>query len=148
MASGRRRKQSVKQQPARRPLLRHADQAVVGTLVAAALLAMAAYWFVRGGYRGGLVEIDRAEPLTARYRVDVNRADWPELAQLPRIGPVLARRIVDSRRQHGPFVDPDDLLRVNGIGARTLEQIRPYLLPMPNREDVARGRVPLAPPVP
>jgi competence protein ComEA len=137
MASHRRKKQSVTDRPVRRPLLRHADQAVVGALVAAALLGMAAYWLVQGGYRGGLVEIDRAEPLVAHYQVDINQADWPELAQLPRVGPILARRIVDSRLVRGPFVDHDDLLRVDGIGPRTLEQMRPYLLPMPDRHDVA-----------
>jgi competence protein ComEA len=146
MAAPRRKKQPVREKPAWRPLLRHSDQMVVGTLVAAALVGMAAYWLVRGGYRGGLVDIDRAEPLVARYLVDINRAEWPELAQLPRVGPILARRIVDSRLARGPFADHDDLLRVDGIGPRTLDQMKPYLLPMPDRQDVAGG-VPLTPPV-
>ncbi len=120
-----------------RPLLKHADQVVVAGLAAAALVAMAAYWWIQGGPRGGLVEIDRAAPLVARFQVDINQAEWPELAQLPRVGPVLARRIVDSRLTDGPFVDHDDLLRVSGIGPRTLEEMRPYLLPMPDRQDVA-----------
>ena len=123
--------------PSRPPLLRRADQAVVGVLVAAALVAMAAYWWVQGGSRGELVEIDHAGPLVARYQVDINRAEWPELAQLPRVGPVLAQRIVDSRLADGPYADHDDLLRVEGIGPRTLELMRPYLLPMPDRQDFA-----------
>ena len=88
-------------------------------------------------HRGELIEIDRAAPLTARYLVDVNEADWPELAELPRVGEILARRIVESRGKSGPFVDHDDLLRVPGIGPRTLEQMKPYLWPMPGREEVA-----------
>lgn len=138
MAARRRRKQPA---PDRlpRPPLRRADQAVVAGMVALALVGMATYWLVQGGLWGGLVEIDRARPLVAHYQVDINRAEWPELAQLPRIGPVLARRIVDSRLEKGPFVDHDDLLRVEGIGPRTLEQMKPYLLPMPDRQDVAGG---------
>jgi competence protein ComEA len=119
------------------PLLRRLDQAAVASLVTLALAGMGAYWFVQGGHRGELIEIDRAESLTARYLVDINQADWPEIAELPDLGETLARRIVDSRSGAGPFVDHDDLMRVNGIGPRTLEKMKPYLLPMPDQEDVA-----------
>jgi competence protein ComEA len=120
-----------------RPLLRRADQAAVAGFVALALVAMGVYWFAQGGHRGELIEIDRAEPLTARYLVDINKAHWPELAELPELGETLARRIVESRAAAGPFGDHDDLLRVRGIGPRTLERLKPYLLPMPDQEDVA-----------
>jgi competence protein ComEA len=123
-----------------RPLLRRMDQAAVASLIALALGAMGLYWFVKGGHRGELIEIDRAEPLTARYLVDINKADWPELAELPELGETLARRIVDSRADAGPFADHEDLLRVRGIGPRTLEIMKPYLLPMPDQDDVA-GRI-------
>jgi competence protein ComEA len=123
--------------PAARPLLWHADQAAVATLVVLALVGMAVYWIVQGGHRGELIHIDRAEPLTARYLVDINAAEWAELAELPDIGETLARRIVESRAADGPYGDHSDLLRVNGIGPRTLERLRPYLLPMPDQGDVA-----------
>ena len=85
-----------------------------------------------------MTEIDQAEPLTARFEVDINAADWPELIQLPGVGQTLAQRIVESRQAAGPFTDHDDLRRVRGIGPKTLEQIRPYLRPMPNAGDVAK----------
>lgn len=119
------------------PWLRRKEQATVAVGVTLALLFLAAYWLVQGGHRGDLIEIEEAGPLEARFRVDVNSAQWPELAQLPEIGEVLARRIVDSRTAQGPFVDHDDLRRVNGIGPVTLERVRPYLLPMPPQSDVA-----------
>ncbi len=119
-------------------LLRRADQAAVAALVAVALLAMAGWWTAHGGWRGGLIEIDRADPLTARFEVDINAADWPELMQLPGIGEVLAHRIVDSRQAGGPFADHEDLRRVRGIGPKTLEAIRPYLRPMPGSGNVAK----------
>jgi competence protein ComEA len=125
-----------------RPLLRRLDQATVATLVLFALVGMAVYWFAHGGHRGELIEIDRAQPLMARYQVDINSAEWPELAELPQLGETLAQRIVESRRKAGPFVDHDDLLRVPGIGPRTLEQMKPYLLPMPGRGEVAGGDAP------
>jgi competence protein ComEA len=119
------------------PLLRRTHQAVVATLVLFALAGIGAYWIVQGGPRGELIEIDRAEPLTARYLVDINKAGWPELAELPTVGETLARRIVDSRTDAGPFHDHNDLLRVRGIGPRTLERLKPFLLPLPDQADVA-----------
>jgi competence protein ComEA len=77
-------------------LLRRADQAAVAALVIAALAAMMAWWIAQGGLGGRLIEIDRAPPRTARFEVDINAADWPEVMQLPGIGEVLAHRIVDS----------------------------------------------------
>ena len=120
-----------------RPLLRRMDQAVVAALVAASLGAMGVYWLVQGGPRGELIEIDRAEPLAAKYLVDINKAEWPEFAELPDLGETLARRIVESRSETGTYHDHDDLLRVRGIGPRTLERLKPYLMPMPDQADVA-----------
>ena len=120
-----------------RPVLRRMDQAAVAALVALSLFGLGVYWVAQGGPRGELIEIDRAEPLTARYLVDINKAEWPELAELPDIGETMARRIVDSRQTVGAFRDHDDLRRVRGIGPRTLEKLKPYLLPMPDQQDVA-----------
>jgi competence protein ComEA len=120
-----------------RPVLRRLDQAVVALLIAFALAGMGVYWVAHGGPRGQLIEIDRAEPLSARYLVDINKAEWPELAEVPNLGQSLARRIVESRQTQGLYKGHDDLLRVRGIGQRTLERLKPYLLPMPNQHEVA-----------
>jgi len=65
---------------------------------------------------------------------------------LPEIGESLAKRIVESRDADGPFADHDDLQRVRGIGPKTLDRVRPYLLPMPNRATVVDGRPGQGPP--
>lgn len=118
-------------------LLRRADQAAVGLLVAAGLAAIVGWWLVHGGWHGRLVEVDRAADQRARFQVDLNTAQWPELAQLPGIGQTLARRIVQSRTEEGPFPDHEALQRVRGIGPKTLDQIRPYLRPMPSQKAMA-----------
>ena len=118
-------------------LLRRTDQVTVAILIGAGLLSVIGWWIDHGGTRGRTVEIERAEPQTARFQVDINTADWPELAALPGVGQKLAERIVQSREHDGPYGDLDDLRRVRGIGARTLETLRPYLRPMPRREAVA-----------
>jgi len=45
-----------------------------------------------------------------------------ELRLIPGIGPVMARRIIDAR----PFRSADDLKKVNGIGDKKYDEIRPY----------------------
>ncbi len=118
-------------------LLRRADQAGVAALVLVGLASMGGWWMAQGGFSGRLVEIERVEPRSAAFQVDLNAAPWPELAQLPNIGETLARRIVDSREDEGPFLDNEDLMRVYGIGPKTLDSVRPFLLPVPDRRNVA-----------
>lgn len=59
--------------------------------------------------------------------LNINAAPENELMRLPGIGPSIARRIVEHRKQHGPFRKVDDLLRVKGIGAKKLEKLRPWI---------------------
>lgn len=92
-----------------------------------ALAAMGIWWLTGGGHRGNLVDIDLQPPREAVFTVDVNHAEWPELAQLPEIGESTARRIVEWRGSRGPFASLDELDRVPGIGPKTLARIRPYL---------------------
>ena len=110
-------------------------------LVASALVMTVCFWWYLGGHRGQLIEIERATPLQAQFLVDINRADWPEIIQLPGLGEVLAQRIMADRRDRGPFLDVDDLVRVEGIGVKTLEKIRPYLLPIPKDTDWAAAEL-------
>jgi competence protein ComEA len=111
-------------------LLRRQDQAVVATLALVGLLGMAGYWLWSGGASGGLVDVDQQPRRPVTLLVDLNTADWPELSQLPGIGETLARRIVASREQDGPFPDHSSLLRVNGIGPKKLARVEPYLRPI------------------
>ena len=58
---------------------------------------------------------------------NLNTASEQELQRLPRIGPALAARIVEHRRDHGPFRHPDEITEVRGIGDKTLEKLRPWI---------------------
>jgi competence ComEA-like helix-hairpin-helix protein len=60
-------------------------------------------------------------------KINLNTATAVELELLPRIGPALAKRIVDYRAARGPFRHLDDLDAIPGIGERTLDLLRPHV---------------------
>jgi competence ComEA-like helix-hairpin-helix protein len=61
---------------------------------------------------------------TVASLVNLNVAGQAELETLPGIGPVLAKRIIEVRRQLGGFQNVEELLEVSGIGSRRLDRIR------------------------
>ena len=58
----------------------------------------------------------REKPSGPAVPVDVDRASASELEALPRIGPALARRIVEDRETRGPFGSLEGFQRVRGVG--------------------------------
>lgn len=67
--------------------------------------------------------------------IDPNTAQWFEIAQLPRIGEALAKRVVAFRERsltqddnaEPVFRTPADLAQVKGIGEKTVLRMGPYL---------------------
>lgn len=56
--------------------------------------------------------------------IDINTADAVTLEQIKGIGPAKAQAIVDYRDKNGAFGSAEELIKVPGIGAKSLEQIR------------------------
>ena len=61
--------------------------------------------------------------------ISLSTASALELQSLPGIGPVLSENIIAHRETNGPFATVDELIRVNGIGAGTMENIREFVQP-------------------
>ena len=82
-------------------------------------------------YVGYVAKVSSSSSKSSKTRftgvINVNRATKAEFDSLAGIGPVIANRIINYRSANGPFLALDDLLKVSGIGSKTLERIRPRL---------------------
>ncbi|MBL7136808.1 MAG: helix-hairpin-helix domain-containing protein [Candidatus Marinimicrobia bacterium] len=58
------------------------------------------------------------------YRININTATKDELMKIPKIGPVTAERIILYRMENGRFNSVEELIKVKGIGKKTIERIR------------------------
>ncbi len=90
--------------------MKHAHRTVAVFLLLASLLATAPTWGAEG-----------------KKAVNINSADAAQLTLLPRVGQSLAQRIVDYRKENGPFKAPEDLMLVGGVGQRMFEMLKPYV---------------------
>ncbi len=61
------------------------------------------------------------------FPIDINTADQTQLDALPGIGEAIAKKIIDYRRENGPFHRAEDLIGVKGIGQKKLNNILPYI---------------------
>jgi len=111
------------------------DSGELAVLLAGAalvLLGLAGMRALRVALWRGEFHVEGArQALTAPVRLDVNTARPYELQLLPGIGEKTARAIVASREQQGPYRRLEELMRVPGIGPRTVERLRPHLMCAP-----------------
>jgi competence protein ComEA len=70
---------------------------------------------------------DRAGTAPNGEKTNINTAGGEELAALPKVGPVLAQRIVDWRKEHGQFKTVEELDAVDGVGPKMLETLLPLV---------------------
>jgi comEA protein len=97
------------------------ERLALGTLLAVGIMGLAIKAI-------GLERVGKVEYRQHKIpQVAVNRATVEELEALPGIGPVTARRIMESRQRHGRFLTMKDLKRVKGIDSKTLEKLDGYV---------------------
>jgi len=73
-------------------------------------------------------EVDAPRGVTSDGRVVLNVASASELRTLPGVGPARAAAIVALRERLGRYRRVEELLRVRGIGPRSLQKLRPLVV--------------------
>ena len=73
------------------------------------------------------IEIERLPARQYDFRIDINSASWVEWTQIDGIGETTAQKIIADRDANGPFGSIQALLRVKGIGPKSLDKMRPFL---------------------
>lgn len=61
-------------------------------------------------------------------KINVNKANTKDLEQLPGVGPVISERIASYRKKHGSFKKVEDLINVEGIGKKTLADMKSFII--------------------
>lgn len=61
---------------------------------------------------------------TITEKININTAGEEQLVTLPGIGPAIAARIIEHRKQHGPFRKIEDLKMVRGIAEARFEAVK------------------------
>lgn len=59
--------------------------------------------------------------------VNINTTQYEELMRLDGIGPALAGRIIEYRKEHGDFSYKEEIKDVPGMGEKKFEVIRDYI---------------------
>jgi len=62
------------------------------------------------------------------FKININTADEKALCLIPGIGETIAGRIVEYRMENGAFKIPADIMNVKGIGEKTFEKFREYII--------------------
>ena len=90
--------------------------AIAATAIA---VASAGLWL----FRDARTLVQDFGPAEGSMRVNINSATQEELESVPGIGPTRAAQIIAGR----PWGSVDELEKLNGVGPRQVEELRPFL---------------------
>lgn len=74
----------------------------------------------KGGKPGKLTD-------PSQGRINLNTASAEELQRLPGVGPAMAERLLEFRKENGGFQSVEDLLQVSGIGDKKFAKMQPFV---------------------
>jgi len=99
------------------------------------------------GEKGSLCEDQKKPPegVTSDGKVILNVANVEVLTQLPGVGARRAEAIIELRARLKRFRKPSDLLRVRGIGVRSLKRMLPHLVLDPPKPETSQPGAPTPP---
>ena len=95
------------------------NKSIIAVIVAALGLGSGGAWLARSGHDSSA----SSAPVQGTLRVNINTSTLTELESIPGIGEERAKHVVAGR----PYTSVDELIKVSGIGPKSLEDLRPYV---------------------
>lgn len=116
------------------------DQATIAILLSFGVLLI--FWKYSPFFRSSeFIDIETDAKREYQFTIDINSAEWPEIALVPGIGQELAMRIENYRARNGGYSSLEQLGNVDGIGPGKLKALRKYLLPIPSQKSIKKEPV-------
>ena len=84
--------------------------------IALVIAFVPAVWGTEEAHKG-----EHEVPAAEVEQININTASANELTNLKGVGEKYAQAIIRYRREHGPFAQAEDIMKVHGIGPKTLE---------------------------
>ena len=106
-------------------LTRQEKQVLVSLVFVFCVGTIVHYVFKVYPYLGDIVNVVDSELIYPK--INVNEATAQEISNIPYIGDITAKRIVEYRKINGPFKTKLELRRVKGIGEPTYRRIEKFL---------------------
>lgn len=72
-------------------------------------------------------KLSGAKLLTLNKKINLNTATKNDLAAISGMGPKMAEKIIDYRKEHGTFERIEDIMDIKGIKEKKFEKIRRFL---------------------
>ncbi len=77
----------------------------------------------------------------ATGKLDLNKASEEEIASIPAVGRILAKRIVAKRQELGGFTSFEQFVETVGLKPHTAEKLKPLVTFSPVKKEPRRGRI-------
>ena len=90
-------------------------------------ISNSSYSVLANGVSGDFSENSKNSYLGKIDKVNINTATQTELETLPGIGPSLALKIINYRKENGNFSNIEEIKNVSGIGDSKFEDIKSYI---------------------
>ena len=93
-----------------------------------ALTCVCTFWVSPMPLEAGKTAHAASKKTVLSGKININTASMEQLEMLPRIGSKTAQSIIEYRTQNGPFKKIEDITNVKGIGEKTLEELKGYII--------------------
>ena len=100
------------------------EKIIIIFLLVSLFIGISVFGYKKSNPEKDYIKLSFDETQIEEYKkININTASLDRLTDLKGIGPVMAGRIIEYRKEHGNFENKEDIKNVKGIGEKTFEKI-------------------------